>query len=100
MLKTLSSQINFVKEVQSIDTTGVTPLRAIRDETVEGQKEIEIGLDDLKDLLAREQRVGRAGRIKKTNEDPAESREAENWDSLGSAEETHGRFFVVRTGKK
>ena len=40
MLSTLSSQLHFVKDIQSVDTTGVEPLRSLRDETAEGEKEV------------------------------------------------------------
>src|SRR3954454_3409908 len=33
MLKTLHSQLHFVRDIQSVDTEGVEPLQSIRDET-------------------------------------------------------------------
>ncbi|CAI7573874.1 unnamed protein product [Penicillium manginii] len=80
MLQTLESQIHFVKEMQSVDTTGVEPLRSIRDETLAATKETSIGLDRLKDALAQEHVSGRRKRIQR------------------SASKTKGPYFVVETG--
>ena len=54
MLKTLSSQLHFVKEIQKADTTGVEPLQSLRDETAEGEQNAELGLEALKEALAAE----------------------------------------------
>ena len=39
MLDTLAAQLHFVGKIQEVDTTGVKPLRAIRDETMAAEKE-------------------------------------------------------------
>ncbi|KAI0432888.1 hypothetical protein F5Y09DRAFT_300671 [Xylaria sp. FL1042] len=62
MLSTLSSQLHFVRAIQSVDTTDVTPLRAIRDETAAGLREQTIGLVELRDALESEDIVGHARR--------------------------------------
>ncbi|KAI1136667.1 hypothetical protein F5Y05DRAFT_100813 [Hypoxylon sp. FL0543] len=107
MLRTLESQLHFVQAIREVDTTGVEPLRALRDETTQGMREQTIGLEQLKDALAKEDVVGHAQRPRRRREgrtaghkegakrvDP----EVENWDVLGNASETAGRYFVVRTG--
>src|ERR1700753_1108709 len=43
MLQILASQLHFVKEIQKVDTTGVEPLRSLRDETPTGEMEAELG---------------------------------------------------------
>lgn len=83
--------------MQRVDTTGVEPLRALRDETEAAQKQNEVGLEDLKEALEREVLVGhyqRPRRVKQAVED-----EAENWDALSTARKTAGRYFVVKSGK-
>ncbi|EPS33766.1 hypothetical protein PDE_08728 [Penicillium oxalicum 114-2] len=56
MLQTLESQIHFVQEMQRVDTTGVEPLRSIRDESPAAVKESTLGLDQLRDAFAQEQK--------------------------------------------
>lgn len=98
MISTLQSQLRFVRAVQRVDTSGVEPLRAIRDETDKGFREDAVTLDKLKDLLGEETRAGyyqRPRRVKKESES-----EAENWDALATASRRAGRFFVVQSKKK
>jgi Asp-tRNA(Asn)/Glu-tRNA(Gln) amidotransferase C subunit len=100
MLKTLESQIHFVKEIQLVDTTDVEPLRSIRDESDEAVKESTIGLDDLKEAMAKERVVGRSKRIQRIQTEKIPHPESEEWDgnALGSASKTIGKYFVVQTG--
>ena len=99
MLKTLESQIHFVKEVQSIDTTDVIPLRRICDESAEAQEENTIHLEDLKEALAKERTVGRNRRIERVPDEQSHTPDEGIWDgnALGSASKTMGKFFVVRS---
>ncbi|KFH48814.1 hypothetical protein ACRE_004650 [Hapsidospora chrysogenum ATCC 11550] len=97
MISTLQSQLRFVRAVQRVDTAGVEPLRAIRDETEQGFREDAVTLDKLKGLLDEETRAGyyqRPRRVKKETES-----EAENWDALATASRRAGRFFVVQSKK-
>lgn len=97
MIATLQSQLHFVKAVQRVDTTGLEPLQAIRDETEEGRKQSAIGLEHLIDIIAKETRVGhyqRPRRVKKKVES-----EAENWDALSTASKKAGKYFVVESAK-
>ncbi|KAI0885291.1 uncharacterized protein GGS22DRAFT_141893 [Annulohypoxylon maeteangense] len=108
MLATLESQLQFVRAIRKVDTTGIEPLRAIRDETAQGMREQTIGLDQLKEALAGEDVVGharrprrrRAGKTKGNGQKVEENTDSsvEGWDVLGGASETVGRYFVVRTG--
>lgn len=101
MLKTLQSQIHFVKEIQKVDTNGVEPLRAIRDESVEGIEEQTVTLADLQVHLDAEEVVGRNGRIKRRPKEDLEAKEAESWDPFTMSEgKSKGRYFFVRKGQK
>ena len=103
MLKTLESQIHFVREIQKVDTTGVEPLHAIRDETAEGIQEQTITLADLQEHLNAEEVVGRNGRIKRRPEEDPEAKEAEDWDPFAMSEgqgKNQGRYFFVRKEKR
>ncbi|EEH35187.1 transmembrane and coiled-coil domain containing protein [Paracoccidioides lutzii Pb01] len=97
MLKTLESQIHFVREVQRIDTSGITPLRTIRDETVEAQEENTIGIKDLEESLKQEQYVGWSRRIQRTKAEKQTHPDGEVWDgdALKPASKAIGRYFVL-----
>ena len=104
LLKTLQAQIHFVKEIQKVDTTGVEPLRAIRDETAAAIEEETITLDDLKPYFDKEDKVGRNGKVRR-RKDPYDhgDENAHTWDPFGmSADRSkqHGKYFVVKRPKK
>ncbi|KAL7821452.1 hypothetical protein V8C44DRAFT_314602 [Trichoderma aethiopicum] len=98
MIETLQSQLQFARAVQRVDTKGVEPLRAIRDETDAAIEEITIGLEDLKEVLAKETLVGHYQRPRKVKE--RIHSDAENWDALATASRRAGKYFVVESGKK
>lgn len=98
MIEVLQSQLHFVRDIQKVDTTGVEPLRSIRDETVEGRRESTIGLDRLQEALSRETILGHNKRPRRERT-PADSSREEDWDVLGTASRTAGSYFVVRSGK-
>ncbi|KAI1343959.1 hypothetical protein F5Y15DRAFT_368573 [Xylariaceae sp. FL0016] len=119
LLQTLNDQLHFVRAIQRVDTTGIKPLRAIRDETARGTAEQTIGLDALREALAQEDVVGHAQRPRRRRGRRQESGKTdskgmtsgsekgargsmrnaeEDWDVLGNASETAGRYFVVRSG--
>ncbi|KAI9750701.1 MAG: translation elongation factor Tu [Chaenotheca gracillima] len=103
MLKTLKSQLHFVKDVQSVDTAGVEPLRSIRDETPEGIRGAEIGMEELRHVFEGEEVVGPSRRIRKKRGDSSTGAariEEEDWDVLGHAERKVGKYFVVETEKE
>lgn len=103
MIKTLQSQLHFVQAVQRVDTKGVEPLTAIRDETEHGVGENTITLESLRPALEREKLVGhyqRPKRVKEKREAGDEAKvEAERWDALATASRKAGRFFVVQSKK-
>jgi hypothetical protein len=103
MLKTLHSQLYFVKDIQSVDTDGVEPLQSIRDETREGIREATIGLEDVRDTLKEEEFKGKNRRPRRRRGPAVTEKEIKGWDVLGTAGETvevgGARFFVVRSGK-
>ncbi|RTE83412.1 hypothetical protein BHE90_002082 [Fusarium euwallaceae] len=98
MINTLQNQLQFVRAVQRVDTSGVEPLRAIRDETDAAHGEATIGLADLDKALSSEVLVGHYQRARRVR-NKVES-EAEKWDALSTASRTAGRYFVVESGKK
>lgn len=98
MISTLQSQLRFARAVQRVDTTGVEPLRAIRDETEAARVETTIGLADLEDVLAGETLVGHYQRPRRVKSKIQS--DAENWDALSAASKRAGKFFVVESGKK
>jgi Asp-tRNA(Asn)/Glu-tRNA(Gln) amidotransferase C subunit len=104
MLKTLHSQLHFVKDIQKVDTEGVEPLRSIRDETEEGVKEITIGMEDLKEAFEKEEIKGRNRRPRRRRGYMVDAQGVEDWDVLGTAGEkvelAGGKYFVVRSGKE
>ncbi|KAL5003560.1 hypothetical protein BDV10DRAFT_190921 [Aspergillus recurvatus] len=95
MLETLESQIHFVKEIQKVDTTGVEPLQAIRDESREAVKENTIGLERLREAMSKERVVGRNKRIQRIKSARNERPDGDAWDgnALGYASKTKGNFF-------
>lgn len=97
-MATLESQLHFVREMQKVDTTGVEPLQAIREETEESLEEHKIGLDRLRDALAKEEVRGRMKRPRR-KELPSEESRAE-WNPLATASRTVGDYFVVKTEGK
>jgi Asp-tRNA(Asn)/Glu-tRNA(Gln) amidotransferase C subunit len=100
MLETLFSQLRFVQEVQSVDTTGVEPLQSLRDETTAGEQEAEIGLATLKEALAQEDVRGTHHRRIRRRPDLSAGEHAESWDVLGAAKKRVGPYFVVKGGDK
>jgi len=104
MLKTLHSQLHFVKDIQEVDTEGVEPLQSIRDETEEGIEDITVGMEALKEAFEEEEIKGRNRRPRRKRQGVVDATRVEDWDVLGTAGETvemtGGRFFVVRSGKE
>jgi Asp-tRNA(Asn)/Glu-tRNA(Gln) amidotransferase C subunit len=95
MIKTLESQLHFVREIQSVDTTGVEPLQAIREESEEAKVDLTIGLESLKDALSRERVSGRMRRPRR--QDEQSMKPEDKWDPLGTADKTVSGYFVVRS---
>ncbi|KAF4123808.1 hypothetical protein GMORB2_5524 [Geosmithia morbida] len=101
MISTLQSQLHFVRSVQRVDTTGVEPLRAVRDETDQATREATVDMDRLGALLEDEVRVGHYQRPRRRVVDTRGKRnEAEDWDALSTASRRAGRFFVVQSRNK
>lgn len=117
MLRTLQQQLHFVKEIQKVDTTGVTPLVALRDETQEARQEREFTLESLREFLRMEDKVGVNGTIRRrkvpvdwTKEFPAHRKGVgDNQDDRiltpfdmgeGDASRKRGQFFFVKRSKK
>ncbi|CAI7644824.1 unnamed protein product [Penicillium glandicola] len=100
MLDTLESQIHFVKEIQLVDTTGIAPLARIRDESSNAMEEETIGIERLKEALAKENVSGRRGKIQRIPGEKNDRPDGTAWDgnALGSATKTKGKYFVVEIG--
>ena len=100
MIKDLQAQLKFVQAIQEVDTEGVEPLQMIRDETDEAAMENTITMDTLKEEFAKEEVVGKRGRIrKKAAEEGQQPESKEKWNPLAHASKTHGPYFVVDTAK-
>ena len=99
MLETLQSQLHFVKKIQSVNTEGLEPLQSIHDETIVAREENELKLEDLAQYMKDEARAA-GGRIivKSRHIEPAQENEAEDWNVLGQASRTAGKYFVVEGG--
>ncbi|TWU78669.1 hypothetical protein ED733_005753 [Metarhizium rileyi] len=99
MLCTLQDQLHFVRAVQSVDTTGVQPLRAIQDETDEARRENTITLSDMKELLDAEEQVGHYQRPRRVRA-RIDDENGEKWDVVGTACRRAGKYFVVESKKE
>ncbi|TLD28399.1 hypothetical protein PspLS_03127 [Pyricularia sp. CBS 133598] len=110
LTRTLQSQLHFVRAIQAVDTTGVAPLSAIRDETAAGRREQTVTLDHLAEVLGSEKPIGRARRPRRlrVTADTTEAAEAgrvsrdqeehqPGWDVLGAAKRRAGQYFVVKS---
>ncbi|KAL8708552.1 MAG: hypothetical protein Q9220_006605 [cf. Caloplaca sp. 1 TL-2023] len=100
MQRDLQSQLRFVRAIQEVDIKDdVQPLQSIRDETEEAMKEREFTLDSLADEIAREEVVGKRGRIRaRKGVEAVKAKEAEV-DPLALAPRTVGRYIAVNTAK-
>ena len=101
MICDLQSQLGFVRAIQEVDTEGVEPLVAVRDESVEGEKEGMIGLEEMRGELGREEVVGMRGRIvrRKGGGELVGEEEGGGLDLLAQAPRRWGRYVVVDTAK-
>ncbi|KAF2851005.1 hypothetical protein T440DRAFT_77061 [Plenodomus tracheiphilus IPT5] len=97
MLDTLAAQLHFVGKIQEVDTTGVAPLRALRDETKQAEEEQTISLNTLKEALSKEKVIGVHHKRIQRDTTSVDARDVENWDVLGSAERKSGSYFVVES---
>jgi Asp-tRNA(Asn)/Glu-tRNA(Gln) amidotransferase C subunit len=97
MLDTLAAQLHFVGKIQEVDTTGVEPLRAIRDETAQAEAEQTITMKQMQRVLDKEQVVGRYHKRIERDPTPVDASDVEDWDVLGSAERKSGKYFVVES---
>lgn len=102
MLRTLDSQLHFVQDIQSVDTDGVEPLRSISDVTPQALKEREVTIEDLKEGFEAEELVEHRERTRWRSkskmlkgENGERVKGVEDWDVLGLAEKTEGKYFVV-----
>ena len=101
MIKDLQAQLKFVQATQEVDTEGVEPLQMIRDETEEAQKANTITMNTLKEEFAKEEVVGRRGRIRKKSvaKEQRVQSDGEKWNPLNHTNKTQGPYFVVDTAK-
>ena len=101
MIKDLQSQLKFVRAIQEVDTEGVEPLRSVRDETKDAERENEITVTTLREEFDKQEVVGKRGRIRRRRDvpDAARDEQANDWDPLSQAPKKLGRFIVVDTAK-
>jgi len=98
LLRTLHAQLHFVRDIQRVNTSGIEPLSSIRDETTEGIKECTITCETVWQALKTEETVGKCRRPRRRRGEKVDVKGVEDWDVLGCAGETAGRYFVVRSG--
>lgn len=98
LLSDLRSQLQFVKRIQEVDTTGVKPLQTIRDETSAARDETKLGLEQLGEALKDEVFVGHHKRPRRVRKE-VDTRGVEDWDPLEAASKRSGRYFVVESRK-
>ena len=114
MLGDLQDQVHFVKEIQKVDTEGVQPLVAIRDETSEHRQERTIGMVTLAEFIDLEEKKGKNGTIRRRKDTYQVTRftpDSEPWRddrstwsevedpwATGEGSETRkmGKFFFVK----
>ena len=99
LLSDLQSQLRFVKRVQEVDTTGVEPLQAVRDETSAARDETTLGLEQLGETLKDEAILGHYKRPRRARKE-VNTQGVEDWDPLKTASRTSGRYFVVESGRE
>lgn len=93
-INTLRAQLHFVRDVQSVNTAGLRPLQSIRDETCEAVQEQTIGIREVEQALLQEESFGHNKRPRRRKPKVASS-STEEWDVLGLATRTAGRYVVV-----
>ncbi|KAG8531146.1 uncharacterized protein KY384_004504 [Bacidia gigantensis] len=100
LLDDLGRQLSFVRHVQTVDTTGVEPMVAVRDETEEGRRERTVGLEDpeIQRAFKMEKKVGRRGRVKTVKED-VNDEPKRDWDPLERANRVVGKYIAVDTAR-
>ncbi|RMY37770.1 hypothetical protein D0865_13268 [Hortaea werneckii] len=86
------------QNIQAVDTTGIEPLRSLRDETAHGEAQAEPGVEALKEALEKESVRGKYHKRIRRNKDVAEKK-TRDWDPLATAHKKVGRFFVVEGEK-
>lgn len=98
MIKDLEAQLQFVQAITKLDTEGVEPLKCIRDETEQGERESMITVESLREEFDKEVVLGNRGRIcRRKDVPPVEEEDMEDWDPLDQAPKKVGRYFVVDT---
>jgi Asp-tRNA(Asn)/Glu-tRNA(Gln) amidotransferase C subunit len=97
MLHNLDSQLHFVRQIQACDTTGIPPLRALRDETKAAEDEAEVGMDALRDAFEQEEWKGEFWRrpVRRKDAEIKGEEQDKDWDALDLASRKVGRYFVV-----
>jgi Asp-tRNA(Asn)/Glu-tRNA(Gln) amidotransferase C subunit len=97
LLNTLQEQLRFVRNVQKVDTTGVEPLRAIRDETAAAKAEATVNVEQLRSVLSNEVLIGhkKRPRRRKMSIDhvPEQHPNLAPRSAIGSS----GPYFTVRS---
>ncbi|KAM3075254.1 hypothetical protein ACMFMG_007302 [Clarireedia jacksonii] len=100
LLRTLHTQLHFLKNVQKVDTEGVEPLRSIRDETQHAESAAMIGLntEEIQQALAKEEYRGRNRRPRRRTGTPIDTENLKDWDVFSTAQDKvelgGGKYFV------
>ncbi|KAF2405225.1 hypothetical protein EJ06DRAFT_17360 [Trichodelitschia bisporula] len=96
MIRSLASQLHFIREIQKVDTVGVEPLLSIRDETAASDREREINLETLNEILENEEIIGKHHkRIRRHPVSTLDTSRPEAWRPLDHAQSHVGKYFAV-----
>lgn len=98
-LDTLCNQLRFVREVQSVETTGLQPLQAIRDETRQGIQEQTVGVKDVEQILIQEDSFGHNRRPRR-RKPVVDTSDIGDWDVLATSSQTAGKYVVVNGARQ
>ena len=89
-----------MRAVQAVDTSGVEPLRALRDETSEAEREVERDITTrCEEAMEKEEVLGKFyKRVRRKRDLEAVDGErdvVQDWNPVENAERRVGKFFVV-----
>ena len=101
MLRTLASQLHFVRELQGVSTADVVPMRSLNDETIAAQQESTYSLESLRAQFEKEEIMGKHyKRVRRIITAPQNIRGEHEWEVLDKTEKATGRYFTVDTSTR
>lgn len=98
LLSTLHTQLHFVRAIKAVDTHGIAPLTAIRDESATTAAAT-VTLDMLRETFAGEKTVGFRGRPRRLRDGVRERSTEEVLVEERTRARRDGAYYVVESGK-